>query len=146
MATVYSSTSLSPGLLDRLLVVLGDAHRERPLLPDAPRDVVHRAEARMATVGLRSVRIRGTVSYAGVEVDHVWLAVSDDSHTPFVVDAAFPLHVRAFAEALAGYVAGTVTSADLVAVAEGTRLEDRVIGSFPAVAGYRGQPYWGLVA
>jgi glutathione S-transferase len=144
MVTTFTSVPVQPAVRDPLLDHLAAAHAERPLLPGDPRAVAARVEPVLQALGLTAVRIRGTVSWRGVEVDHVWLAVGPDP--AWVLDAAFPLHVPAFAHALAGYVAGTVTAADLADLAAAARIEDRVVGTVPDPAVYRGRPYWGRPA
>jgi hypothetical protein len=143
MVTTFASRPLDPALRGPLVERLVAVHAVRPLLPDDPRAVAGRVAAELEVLGLSAVRIRGTVSWRGVDVDHVWLAVAGPDEGSWVLDAAFPLHEVAFADALAGWVAGTRTSAELVEIAAATRIEDRVLGAFPQPAAYRGRPYWG---
>lgn len=126
-----------------LVSCLTDVHARQPLLPDNPRDAVARVDAHLDRFGVVAVRIRGTVSLSGVEVDHVWLAARVGDGLPWVLDPAFPLHAPAFIACLAGYVAGTTTRSRLAEIAALTRIEDRVIGEVPIAAVYRGSPYWG---
>lgn len=153
MVTAFTSVPLDPALRDALLDRLAETHARQPLGPDRPRDVIARVGPAVSALGLQAVRIRGTVSWRGVEVDHVWLAVAAarpagpdgaaDARAPWVLDAAFPLHAPEFAGALAGWVAGTTSMAELVGLARSAPMEDRVIGAVPDAAVYRGQPYWG---
>lgn len=141
--TRFGSRDPLPRWRDALVPLLEDAHGDRPFSPKDPREGLHRATELVRTVGLEVVTIRGSVAVGGVEVDHVWLAVADEAGEPWVLDPAFPLHSQSFIDLLAGYVAGTVTSADLARAAEGLGLADRVIGRFPRGTGYRGEPVWG---
>jgi hypothetical protein len=142
MVTTFRSTPLDQQLRGPLLALLAAAHARKPLRPDDPRDAAARVIDGLRAMGLPAIRIRGTVSWRGVDVDHVWLAVGGDP-APWVLDAAFPLHAPTFAAALAGWVAGTISSADLAAAAVPTRIEDRVIGTVPEPAVYRGRPVLG---
>lgn len=142
MTTVFTSAPLDAGLEGALLERLRADHHVRPLGADDPRAVATRVAVHLADLGVVATRFRGAVSWAGVEVDHVWLAVALPSG-PAVLDAAFPLHVPDFAAALAGYVAGLVSGAELAVLAARAPVEARVFGTFPPRAAYRGQPVWG---
>ena len=137
----FSSVELDLDLRGTVVQRLAVAHAARPFAADDPRDVVVRVGGHVAELGLEAVRIRGTVSVAGVEVDHVWLAVAGP-HQRWVLDASFPLLAPDFVGLLAGYVAGTTTSAELAAIGARLGVEQRILGAFPPAASYRGQPYW----
>lgn len=137
---LFTSVELDRDLRQQLLLRLAALHAERPLAADDPREVVARVSTPVSDLGLEAVRIRGTVSVSGVEVDHVWLAVAGQQ--PWVLDASFPLLEPAFAALLAGYVAGTTTSAELAALASRLGVDRRVVGIIPPRTTYRGQPYW----
>ncbi|WP_370324840.1 hypothetical protein [Euzebya sp.] len=146
MAQLFTSIALDPAVRGRLIATLSGLHAERPLSAADPRDAVGRLQGALDALGLDAVRIRGAVGHAGVEVDHVWLAVRSGPGGPWVLDAAFPLHQPTFLAALSGYVAGTTTREELDAIARRSRIEDRVIGELPARTTYRGRPYWGTSA
>ena len=90
-----------------------------------------------SAIGCDVVTYRGGLLLAGVEVDHVWLAVDGR-----VLDAAFPLFVEDFVHVLRGWVAGDRPESDLVAAAEGAGVDARVLGRFPVHARYVGAPVW----
>lgn len=137
---LFTSVELDRELRQQLLLRLAALHAQQPFAADDPRAVVDRVAAHVTELGLESVRIRGTVSVSGAEVDHVWLAVAGQQ--PWVLDASFPLLEPAFAALLAGYVAGTTSSAELAALASTVGVDRRVVGLIPPRATYRGQPYW----
>lgn len=140
----FDSTDLVPELRDALVPLLRDAHDTEPFTPRDPRAGTRRALSLVESVGLSAITIRGAVDVAGVEVDHIWLAVADDAGDPWVLDPAFPLHQRSFVSMLGGYVAGVLSADDLAAAAAGAGLDDRVVGRFPRGTTYRGEPVWGL--
>ncbi|HUG86029.1 MAG TPA: hypothetical protein VMM13_15810 [Euzebya sp.] len=137
---VFASIELDLDLREMLLDRLALSHAEHPFAADDPRGVVARVMTDVGDLGLDAVRIRGTVSVAGVEVDHVWLAVAGRPH--WVLDASFPLLEPTFVSMLASYVAGTTSAAELAAIAVGQGVDRRVLGAIPPAATYRGQPYW----
>lgn len=137
---VFTSIDLDRDLRQMLVHRLTRSHAEQPFAADDPRGVAARVMADVGELGLDAVRIRGTVSVAGVEVDHVWLAVAGHPH--WVLDASFPLLEPAFVGMLASYVAGMTSSAELAAIAARQGVEQRVLGAIPPAATYRGQPYW----
>lgn len=141
--TRFGSTALDPRWRRRILPPLDALHAAAPFTPRDPRDGLRRAGLVVEQVGLEVVTIRGTVAIAGVEVDHVWLAVTDGEGAPWVLDPSFPLHDRAFTALLPGYVAGDVSLDDLHLAAARSALSQRVVGTFPDGTGYRGQPVWG---
>ncbi len=141
--TRFGSIALSAGWRRRLLPPLDAAHADSPFTPRDPRDGLRRATDVIRPLGLEVVTIRGSVAVGGVEVDHVWLAVTDGSGDPWVLDPSFPLHDGAFTALLPGYVAGDVSLAELHEVAARATLADRVVGTFPPSARYRGRPVWG---
>lgn len=143
--TTFGSVDLDRSLRLVLLDRLGAAHAAQPLAADDPRGTAGRVSAHVAELGLQVERIRGTVSVAGVEVDHVWLAVRTDGGGPagrWVLDAAFPLLDPSFVGLLASWVAGTTSTAELAAIAAGSGVDQRVLGRIPARATYRGHPVW----
>lgn len=142
--TTFGSVELDRPLRMVLLDRLAAAHAEQPLAADDPRGTAGRVSTHVTELGLQVERIRGTVSVAGVEVDHVWLAVRADGDGPdrWVLDAAFPLLDPSFVGLLAGWVAGTTSTAELAASAAGAGVDRRVLGRIPDRATYRGQPVW----
>jgi hypothetical protein len=142
--TVFRSTPLPQDVAARLVPRLATAHRRAPFSPLDPRDAARRVAAICADAGLSCTVIRGGVDLAGVEVDHVWLAVAPAvaGTGAWVVDAAFPLFAADFVDVLRGYVAGDAEAEDLVRVAASAGLEHRVVGRFPAPVRYRGRPVW----
>ncbi|CAN5188291.1 hypothetical protein BH23ACT9_BH23ACT9_08470 [soil metagenome] len=141
-ARIFSSVSIDRQLRAALVRRLTVDHAERPFSPGDPRETVVRVGRHLGDLGLQAVRIRGTVTVTGVEVDHVWLAVGSPGTDGWVLDASLPLREPAFVGALAGYVAGMISGAELAAAALGMGIEQRVLGVFPPSATYRGQPYW----
>lgn len=143
--TTFGSVDLDRSLRLILLDRLGAVHAEQPLAADDPRATAGRVTAHVAELGLRVERIRGTVSMAGVEVDHVWLAVrarGRGTADRWVLDAAFPLLDPSFVGLLASWVAGTTSTAELATMAAGAGVDQRVLGRIPSRATYRGLPVW----
>lgn len=138
----FGSTALPPELEVSLVPLLEDAHADDPFVPHQPREGITRAAELVRSLGLEVVTIRGSLLVGGVEVDHVWLAVTDHSGEPWVLDTAFPLHRESFLAVLPGWVAGDASTDDLVAAADGAALLDRVLASFPTGTGYIGGPVW----
>lgn len=147
MRMIYTSRPLDPSLRRPLVKVLAKVHADHPLLPSDPRGAAARVADILVRLGLNAVVIRGRLGLAAVEIDHVWLAVSDDRHdaapTPWVLDAVFPLHEPAFLGSLPGYVAGTTSREELSALAAAARIEDRVLGELPPHTVYWATPGWG---
>jgi hypothetical protein len=142
--TVFRSTALPDDVAARVVPRLADAHRLTPFSPLDPRDATRRVAGICAEAGLTCTVIRGGVDLAGVEVDHVWLAVAPPGIAggAWVVDAAFPLFADDFVTVLRGYVAGDAEAEDLLRIAAQAGLEHRVVGRFPAPVRYRGRPVW----
>lgn len=136
-ATRFRSQALPPrfdGLLRRRLAA---AHRAEPLSAIDPRATVRRVAAVAEDIGMHVTVYRGGLDLRGSEVDHVWLDVDGR-----VVDAAFPLFADEFVDVLRRFVAGDASGEELAAAAVHASLEERVLGLFPATAGYLGQPVW----
>lgn len=150
MRTTRFHSRALPGALDkRVRARLDAAHRDQPFSPLDTREAARRAAAIVADLGLQATIYRGGLDLRGVEVDHIWLAASAfaaqdrvDEFAPFVVDAAFPLFSPAFVAALRRFVAGDGTREELAAAAEGSAVDDRVLGVFPAPMRYLGAPVW----
>ncbi|HVM12952.1 MAG TPA: hypothetical protein VM287_01295 [Egibacteraceae bacterium] len=116
---------------------LAAAHRVEPLSAIDPRATVERVAAVARDLELAVTIYRGGLDLRGSEVDHVWLDISGR-----VVDAAFPLFAEEFVEVLRRFVAGDATDEELADAAVHVSVEKRVLGLFPATAGYLGQPVW----
>jgi hypothetical protein len=121
--------------------LLADAHRHQPFSPLDARLSARRAAALIAEAGVETTLYRGGLYLRGVEADHVWLAASADGEA-FVVDTAFPLFSPAFREQLRRFVCGDSSREELAAAAEGSELDDRILGVFPAPVAYLGSPVW----
>lgn len=140
----FGSAELPARWRDLLLPQLAGAHARDPFTPRDPRGTLRRVVPVVEAAGLSAMTFRGGLAVRGAEVDHVWLAVASEHEGPWVVDLSFPLHLPAFTVLLGGYVAGEVTVDDLVAAAAQAAITDRVLGTFPDGAAYRGEPVWSL--
>lgn len=137
VSTRFHSGPLPDDLAGELRRRLDAAHRVEPLSAVDPRATVRRVTSIAAELDVRSIVYRGGLDLGGSEVDHVWVDVHGR-----VIDAAFPLFVEAFVDVLRRFVAGDAPAEELAAAAEGASVEERVLGCFPATAGYLGQPVW----
>lgn len=135
--TRFESQPLPSALARELRRRLTAAHRDEPLSAVDARATVRRVTAIAAELGIHPTIYRGGLDLGGSEVDHVWV----DLHGR-VVDAAFPLFVDEFVGVLRRFVAGDAAADELAAAAAGAGVEERVLGLFPASAGYIGQPVW----
>lgn len=155
-STRFVSRPLPAALDTALRERLSAAHAEAPFSPLDPRQTARRVAAITGELGLAAIVYRGGLDLRGVEVDHVWLAAAPDGDpsqpreereereekAPFVVDAAFPLFSQAFVTALRRFVAGDGTREELAVAAEGSMVDDRVLGVFPSPMCYLGVPVW----
>ncbi len=152
-STRFVSRPLPAALDSALRERLSAAHAEAPFSPLDPRRTARRVAAITGELGLAAIVYRGGLDLRGVEVDHVWLAAAPggdplqpseerEEKAPFVVDAAFPLFSEAFVAALRRFVAGDGTREELAVAAEGSLVDDRVLGVFPSPMCYMGVPVW----
>jgi len=149
-STRFTSRPLPPALDAALRERLVAAHAQSPFSPLDTRQVARRAARIAGQLGLAATVYRGGLDLRGVEVDHVWLAAvfqpdRDPAlgwEEPFVLDAAFPLFSGDFVAALRRFVAGDGTREDLAGAAEGSPVDERVLGVFPSPMRYLGVPVW----
>lgn len=139
--TRFCSQPLPSALEEAVRQRLAPAHAEQPFSPLDPRLTARRVAALLTDLGLPLTLFRGGLDLRGVEVDHVWLAATAEG-TPRVVDAAFPLFSEEFVAVLRRFVSGDGSREELAAAAEGSAVDDRVLGVFPPPVGYLGAPVW----
>lgn len=144
MRTVFAPHPLPPELAARVTNRVQDAHDREPFSPLDPRAAVRRLAGLLTDLGLHSAVFRGGLDLQGAEVDHVWLAVGEvEGAVPVsVLDLAFPLYDARFVGVLRRFVAGDAEPGELDEAARVAGIEARVIGAFPALMSYRGQPVW----
>lgn len=124
----------------RLRAALANAHARKPFSPAHVRDGAHRAARVVRRLGLEVHTFRGGLDLGGVELDHVWL-VADDR----VVDVVFPLFSDPFLDAVRSYVLGEVDDEDLEWAAHPYSVRWRVVGDYPSMCRYTGEPVWSEV-
>lgn len=144
--TAFDPRPLPAALTARLLEIVGAAHHESPFSTMDPRSTVRRTIALLDDLGHEGVVYRGGLDLRGVEVDHVWIGLAQPASEPgghAVLDLAFPLFDDAFVSVLRRFVAGDAAGAELQEVGLRARINERVLGDFPARMRYVGVPLWG---
>lgn len=121
----------------RLLAALAHEHARVAFSPRDVREGARRVAGVARRLQLQATLVRGTVDVGGAELDHVWAVVDGR-----VVDLPLPLRSSAFVEALRRYIAGDLELEDLERAAHPYALDRRVVGEFPEVVRYYGQPFW----
>jgi hypothetical protein len=142
---VFAPRTLPADVATDLRLLLAGAHSTTPFSSADVRATVNRVRLLLADLPVRATVYRGGLDLAGVEVDHVWLALSGEPPWPgpgVVLDAAFPLLDDDFVGVLRCFVAGDADPEALDAAAARTDVTARVVGVFPARMRYLGRPVW----
>jgi hypothetical protein len=141
---LFEPAPLPPGVAPRLEQRLCQAHAEEPFSPVDARRAVSRVVGLLDGLPLRATVYRGGLDLRGAEVDHLWVALgSDGSEGPFsVLDVAFPLFDEGFVAVLRRFVAGDAQPEELDEAGRRAGVDARVIGDFPPLMRYLGQPVW----
>ncbi len=107
-----------------------DQHEEHPFdsMTGAPlRNDLQRIAIIAADIGLKAVRIRGSIDTQGMNIDHVWLRVDDSTA---IIDL-WPVLSQEFSVVARDYVRSSIDCLEFSGWASSAPLHDRLIATEP---------------